>query len=90
MADDNGSNLDRLIGRLLARGDETQRQLMKLEDTLGRIANHHDLILARVFALEMRNAEQKGGAKMLFILSGFAATLGGIVTSFIVKMWPQY
>ena len=77
-----------LIGQLLARGDETQRQLGKIEGTLARIADHHDLVIARVAILEIHNAEQTGGTRMLLLLSGAAATLGGIAATIIGKVWP--
>lgn len=80
-------NIDRLLGTLLAKTEEQQRQLLKIEVSLERVANQHDAVLARIAALELRNAEQSGGTRMLLLLSGGAATLGGIFASLVAKMW---
>jgi hypothetical protein len=83
-------SVDRLLGTLLARNDETQRQLIKIEASLERIANQHDTVLARIAALELRNAEQSGGMRMLLLFSGGAATLGGIFATLVGKFWPNW
>jgi hypothetical protein len=83
----NEPNIDRLLGTLIAKSEEQARQLVKIEISLERVANQHDAVLARVAAIELRNAEQVGGVRMLLLLSGGAATLGGILASLAAKIW---
>ena len=80
-------NIERVLGSLLARSDEQQRQLGKIELSLDRIVNQHDLVLKRVVTIELSNASQTGGTRMLLLLSGGAATLGGIFATLVNKLW---
>ena len=80
-------NIERVLGSLLARSDEQQRQLGKIEVSLDRVLNHHDLVLKRVAIIELSNASHTGGTRMLLLLSGGAATLGGIFATLVNKLW---
>ena len=80
-------NVERVLGSLLARSDEQQRQLGKIEHSLERIVGQHDLIMKRVVAMEVANASSSGGHRMLLLLSGAAATLGGIFATLVNKLW---
>ena len=80
-------SLERILGVLLAKTDAQARQLGKIEASIERVATQHDQTLARVATLELKNAEHSGGVKMILLMSGFAATLGGIFASVISKVW---
>jgi len=80
-------NIERVLGSLLARSDEQQRQLGKIEVSLDRILNQHDHVLKRVAVIELLNASSTGGTRMLLLLSGGAATLGGIFATLVNKLW---
>lgn len=79
-------NTDQLLGKLIARTDRMAEDVHEIKSAL---ENHANRIEARVASLELRNAETTGGTRMLLMLSGGAATIGGIVAHFVGKVWPS-
>jgi hypothetical protein len=92
--DGNGTN--QLLGKLLERTDSLISDVRDIKLELGSNASsiRNELAQvairteARLAALELRNAEAKGGTKMMMMFGGAAATVGGIVASIIDKVWP--
>jgi hypothetical protein len=76
---------DQLLGQLLARTDNLANDVHEIK---GMIEVRADRIETRVATLELKHAESAGGTKMMLMFGGAAATVGGLVSTFIGKIWP--
>ena len=79
-------NTDHLLGKL---NERTENLAKDVHDIKNLIQDHASTMNDRLKALELRNAEASGGIKMMVMFGGAAATIGGIIASFIVKIWPN-
>lgn len=88
---DDGTNLDRLIGKLIAQHEAMSKELYSIGSKLDEIAhtnNHRStLIESRVMSLEMKWAENRGGNKVAALVFGSAAAIGGLIVTVLTKLW---
>ena len=82
MADN--SNTERLLGRILAQIENIERNQRDIKERQIKTADDHE---RRLGLLELRYAEASGGMRMLILLCGAAATVGGFVATGISRLW---
>ena len=78
------SNTERLLGRILAQIENIERDLQDIKGSHDKTADGHE---RRLGLLELRYAEASGGMRMLVLLCGAAATVGGFVATGISRLW---
>ena len=79
----NGST-DRLLGKLLNQTETIERDIRDIKSAQNRMASDLE---ARIGKLEMDYASASGGMRMLILLCGAAATIGGLVAGMFGKFW---
>jgi hypothetical protein len=82
MADD---TTHQLLGRLIER---TEYLISDIKGFKGELAANAIRTEARLIALELKGAAYGGGTKMLMMLATVAATVGGLIGTFVGKIWP--
>lgn len=74
-----------LLGRLIER---TEFLIKDIQSFKGELAASAIRTEARLIALELKSAEYQGGTRMLMMFGTIAATIGGLISHFIGKVWP--
>ena len=76
---------DRLLGKLNERTESMARDISEIKTCLRNSTDSHN---TRIKVLEIDSAQRKGGVRMLSALMAASATIGGVVGTFVSKIWP--